>query len=57
MHLSVGDRVFYILSNALLPPATVLETAEDGLLHLEVSKCLFFFGARSSAMQRACVAC
>ena len=35
MDLSIGDRVFYILSNGLLPPATAVETAEDGLLHLE----------------------
>ena len=35
MDLSIGDRVFYILSNGLLPPATVLKMAEDGLLHLE----------------------
>ena len=35
MDLSIADRVFYILSNALLPRATVVETAEGGLLHLE----------------------
>ena len=35
MDLSIGDRVFYIFSNALRPFATVVEPAEDGLLHLE----------------------
>ena len=35
MDLSIGHSVFYILSNGLLPPATVVEMAEDGLLHLE----------------------
>ena len=33
--LSTGDRVFYTRSNGLRPPATVVGTAEDGLLHLE----------------------
>ena len=35
MDLSIGDRVFYTRSNGLQPPATVVGTAEDGLLHLE----------------------
>ena len=35
MDLSVGDRVFYTRSNGLQLPATVVGTAEDGLLHLE----------------------
>ena len=35
MDLSIGDRVFYTRSNGLRPPATVVGTAEDGLLHLE----------------------
>ena len=35
MDLSIGDRVFYTCSNGLQPPATVVGTAEDGLLHLE----------------------
>ena len=35
MDLSIGDRVFYTRSNGLRPLATVVETAEDGLLHLE----------------------
>ena len=35
MDLSIGDRVFYARSNGLRPPATVVGTAEDGLLHLE----------------------
>ena len=33
--LSIGDRVLYTRSNGLRPPATVVGTAEDGLLHLE----------------------
>ena len=35
MDLSIGDRVFYTRSNGLRPPATVVGTAEDRLLHLE----------------------
>ena len=35
MDLSIGDTVFYTRSNGLRPPATVVGTAEDGLLHLE----------------------
>ena len=35
MDLGIGDRVFYTRSNGLRPPATVVGTAEDGLLHLE----------------------
>ena len=35
MDLSIGDRVLYTRSNGLRPPATVVGTAEDGLLHLE----------------------
>ena len=35
MDLSIGDRVFYTRSNGLQPLATVVGTAEDGLLHLE----------------------
>ena len=35
MDLSIGDRVFYIRSNGLRPPATVVGTVEDGLLYLE----------------------
>ena len=35
MDLSIGDRVFYMRSNGLRPPATVVGTAEDGLLHSE----------------------
>ena len=35
MDLSIGDRVFYIHSNGLRPPATIVGMAEDGLLHLE----------------------
>ena len=35
MNLKIGDRVFYTRSNGLQPPATVVGTAEDGLLHLE----------------------
>ena len=35
MDLSFGGRVFYTRSNGLRPPATVVGTAEDGLLHLE----------------------
>ena len=35
MDLSIGDRVFYTCPNGLRPPATVVGTAEDGLLHLE----------------------
>ena len=35
MDLSIGDRVFYIRSNGLRPPATVVGTVEDGLLHLD----------------------
>ena len=35
MDLSIGDRVFYTRSNGLRPPATVVGTAEDGLLHLQ----------------------
>ena len=35
MDLSIGDRVFYTRSNGLRPPATVVGTAEDGLLHFE----------------------
>ena len=35
MDLNIGDRVFYTRSNGLQPPATVVATAEDGLLHLE----------------------
>ena len=35
MDLGIGDRVFYTRSNGLQPPATVVGTAEDGLLHLE----------------------
>ena len=35
MDLSIGDRVFYTRSNGLRPPATVVGTTEDGLLHLE----------------------
>ena len=35
MDLSIGDRVLYTRSNGLRPPATVVGTAEDGLLHVE----------------------
>ena len=35
MDLKIGDRVFYTRSYGLRPPATVVGTAEDGLLHLE----------------------
>ena len=35
MDLNTGDRVFCTRSNGLRPPATVVGTAEDGLLHLE----------------------
>ena len=35
MDLSNGDRVFYTHSNGLRPPATVVGTAKDRLLHLE----------------------
>ena len=35
MDLSIGDRVFYTCSNGLRPPAMVVGTVEDGLLHLE----------------------
>ena len=35
MDLSIGDGVFYTRSNRVQPPATVVGTAEDGLLHLE----------------------
>ena len=35
MDLTIGDRVFYTRSNGLRPPATVVGTVEDGLLHLE----------------------
>ena len=35
MDLCIGDRVFYTHSNGLRPHATVVGTAEDGLLHLE----------------------
>ena len=35
MDLSIGDRVFYTRSNGLRPPATVVGTTEDGLLHLK----------------------
>ena len=35
MDLSIGDRVFYTCSNGVRVPATVVGTAEDGLLHLE----------------------
>ena len=35
MDLKIGDRVFYTRSNGLRPAATVVGTAEDGLLHLE----------------------
>ena len=35
MDLGIGDRVFYTRSNGLRPCATVVGTAEDGLLHLE----------------------
>ena len=35
MDLRIGDRVFYTRSNGLQPPATVVGTAEDRLLHLE----------------------
>ena len=35
MDLGIGDRVFYTRSNGLRPPATVVGTVEDGLLHLE----------------------
>ena len=35
MDLNIGDRVFYTRSNGLRPLATVVGTAEDGLLHLE----------------------
>ena len=35
MDLGIGDRVFYTRSNGLRPPATVVGTAKDGLLHLE----------------------
>ena len=35
MDLSIGDRAFYTRSNGLPPPAMVVGTAEDGLLHLE----------------------
>ena len=34
MDLNIGDRVFYTRSNGLRPLATVVGTAEDGLLHL-----------------------
>ena len=33
--ICIGDRVFYTRSNGLRPLATVVGTAEDGLLHLE----------------------
>ena len=35
MDLSIGDRVFYTRTNGLQPPATVVGTAEDGLVHLK----------------------
>ena len=35
MDLSIGDRVSCTRSNGLQPPATMVGTAEDGLLHLE----------------------
>ena len=35
MDLSIGDKVFYTRSNGVQPPATVVGTAEDGVLHLE----------------------
>ena len=35
MDLTIGDKVFYTRSNGLRPPAMVVGTAEDGLLHLE----------------------
>ena len=34
MDLSIGDRVFHTRSNGLQPPATVVGTAKDGLVHL-----------------------
>ena len=35
LDLSIGDEVFYTRSNGLRPPATVVGTAEDRLLHLK----------------------
>ena len=35
MDLNTGERMFYTRSNGLRPPATVVGTFEDGLLHLE----------------------
>ena len=35
MNLSIGDSVFYTRTNGLRPPAMVVGTAEEGLLHLE----------------------
>ena len=35
MDLSIGDRVFYTHSSGLGPPAMVVGTPEDRLLHLE----------------------
>ena len=48
MDLGIGDRVFYTRCNGLRVPATVVGTAEDGLLHLE------YYGDGLRVVNRQC---